>query len=618
MNFCANRRAILETEDFRRILALPRRTPADLEVLADRMTEILKRPESPCGDAPVVNGLCSRCGSPVRLKPVQAQALYEIGKYGGLFGPIRVGGGKTLLSLLVPFVTNARAPVLLIPAALREKTERERMVLSKHWRIGSSLRLISYEELGREGKAHELSFYRPDVVIADEAHRLKNKKAGVTRRVVRFMRENPRTKKHWLPEERPKFIGISGTMLKGGTIKAFAHMLQWSHREGAPIPIHDGELDEWAEALDEKTNFSRPHPGALLKLASDADRVPGDDLATARRAFKRRLVDTPAVVSTAGEQVSCSLYVTGKPYKTNETTNENFRNLRAAWVTPDGWPLSMAAEVWRVARELALGFHGVWDPRPPVEWLAARKAWAAFVRETLSHSRTLDTELQVARACAKGDLIADEYRAWFEVKDTFRINAKDVWHDSSALEVCEDWISKGPGIVWVKHVFFGDELERRTGVPYFRQGGLDKNGRSLKSLEEQIKSGLAKPIPIIASIDACATGFNLQPWNRNLITSCPSGAATWEQLLGRTHRDGQTSDEVTADVLLGCVENVESWENALAEARMAVDALGDSQKILIADPVGFPSEMQINAWGGPRWTKTKGKRVTEDDSDDMP
>lgn len=588
MNFGPSRRSVLETEDFRRIVALPRRTPRDLDKLADELTGILKTPQGT-----------------MRLRPIQALALAEIAQHGGLFGPIRVGGGKTLLSLLVPFVLNARRPVLLLPAALREKTERERLTLSKHWRIGSSMKLISYEEMGRESKQHELSFYCPDVIVADEAHRLKNKKAGVTRRVVRYMRENPRTKKHWEPAARPKFVGISGTMLKGGTIKAFAHLLQWSHREGAPIPLHDGELEEWSEALDEGTNFNRPHPGALLKLARDEDRIPGDDLRTARRAFHRRLVETPGVVSTGGDQVACSLYVRALEYKPNPTTDDNFATLRKTWTTPDGWTLSMATEVWRVARQLALGFHSVWDPRPPVEWLEARKAWAAFVRETLSHSRTLDTELQVANACARGQLRDGEFREWQRVKDTFRINPKDVWHDDSALTACEAWIKQGPGIVWVEHVFFGDELERRTGVPYFREQGLDKRGNSIEALSELIKAGRAKPVPIIASVAANSTGRNLQPWSRNLVTSCPSGGATWEQLLGRTHRDGQEADQVEVDVMLSCVEHAESWERALSEARMAVDTMGDSQKLLIADAT-WPD---VAHKGGPRWVKTRGEKA---------
>lgn len=606
------KQSISETPDFRRIFELPRRK-SPLEnagSLARELTEILKVSGFCPGDAQApVKGLCPVCHEPRELREIQAQALYEIAKCAGAFGLIRVGGGKTLLSLLAPFVVGAKKPVLLIPASLREKTETARMKLAKHWRVARDLRLISYEELGREAAAHLLTFYKPDLIIADEAHRLKNKKAGVTRRVVRYMRENPGT----------KFVGMSGTMIKGGTIKAFAHILRWSHKENAPIPSHDGELEEWATALDEGVNlFTRPHPGVLLKLASQEDRETCDELTAARRGFHRRLVETPGVVSTAGDQVACSLYVRALKYTPSATTDRNFLTLRGdgtrdnpGWMTPDGWALSMAAEVWRVARELALGFHGVWDPRPPFDWLNARKEWAAFVREVLSRSRTLDTELQVANACARGELSDVEFKAWQAIKDSFRVNPKDVWHDTAALETCEKWIEQGPGIVWVEHVFFGDELERRTGVPYFREGGLDKRGNSIENVAEMIRMGKAKPAPVIASVAANSTGRNLQPWCRNLITSCPSGAATWEQLLGRTHRDGQQADQVEVDVLVACIEHVESWERARAEAQMTADTIGDSQKMLIADKLGFPDAFELTRYAGPRWTKRSGPKNDE-------
>lgn len=73
--------------------------------------------------------------------------------YGGLFGPIPVGEGKTLISLLAPYLLQAQRPVLLLPAMLVEKTHRERAELSKHWHIPLNIRLISIESLGRVNSA---------------------------------------------------------------------------------------------------------------------------------------------------------------------------------------------------------------------------------------------------------------------------------------------------------------------------------------------------------------------------------------------------------------------------------------------------------------------------------
>jgi hypothetical protein len=484
------------------------------------------------------------------------------------------------------------------------------------------MRLLSYEELGRESKAKEIEFYRPDFMAFDESHKVKNLKAGVTRRCRRYMQRDPLTRAEWRPDQRPKVLNMSGTMLAGGTIKTFAHLLDWSLDDKAPIPRDYGELEEWASCLDEAANFLRPAPGPLVSFATKEDAIEcqGDQLKLARRGFQRRLVETPGVVSTAGEQVNCSLYIRGHLYQTNATTDANFEILRSTMCRPDGWNLTMAAEMWRVARELALGFHGEWDPRPPgyksVEepgpWLVARKAWAKFVRDELSGSRTLDTEAQVATACLDGRLDRHRYDQWAAVRDTFRIQPKDVWHDTAALEACEVWMAKGSGIVWVEHVFFGEELERRTGARYFREEGCDRSGMNLETFSELIKRGKEKVAPIIASIHACEAGFNLQPWCRNLVTSCPSGAKRWEQFIGRTHRDLQTADQVEVDILLGCLEHFESWENALAQARMAKDALGDEQKILIAD-VTMPAMPTF----GRRWNRpaksTSAQRAGSDE-----
>lgn len=547
-----------------------------------------------------MTAVLAKPGGTMSLRPIQAEALYEIGEYRRFLGSMRVGSGKTIVSLLAPYVLDAKRPILLLPAALREKTEHERRVLAKHWRIPSNIRILSYEELGREKAADMLSFYRPDVIIGDEAHKLKNRKtAGVTRRVGRYWQENEVT-----------IILMSGTLITS-SILDFGHLAHWSFGDESPCPTTVGELEEWANVLDENPNpFNRLQPGALLDWAKPEDRD-DDKYVTARRGFRRRLLETPGMVSTGQDQVSCSLYVRALEYTPKATTEENFKTLRTKWETPDGWPLTQAVDVWRHAKELALGLHYVWDPRPPEDWREARRAWASFVRETLSRSRTLDTEAQVASACIAGELSDLEYRAWTDIRDTFRPNTKPLWHDDTALDVCTAWLKKGPGIVWVKHGFFGEELERRTGAPYFRQGGENSRGENLQVLADLVRDGKRKPFGLIASQDACSAGFNLQPWFRNLLTSCPSSSKDLEQIIGRTHRDMQKADAVEVDVLVGCIEHVEAWERARGRARMTEDLLGAPQKIVFADSV-FPSLEEVSQRRGSRWEKTTGKSDDED------
>lgn len=553
------RKYVSNSHDFQRILRLPRRK-IDGSELVDPLTQALK----------TTHGT-------MKLRPLQAQALYDMGTYGGLFGPLRVGAGKTLVTLLAPLMMGAKKPVLLMPAALMGKTERiDRPELARHWRIPIHTRIISYTALSVESGARLLDFYEPDLIIADECHKLKNKRAGVTKRVVRYMKEHPNT----------KFVGVSGTVMKG-SIKDFAHILRWCLKNNAPVPLAEHELEVWAAALDYKVNmFQRTDPGELSLFCDGSDAI--EDV---RRGFQGRLLDTPGVVGSAGDQVACSLIIEGHIYPVGQATEKNFEFMRKAWHTPDGWPIMEATDMWRHARELALGMHYVWDPRPPPEWLSARREWAAFVRETLRYSRTLDTELQVAHAYPD----CEELLHWRSVKDSFRPNTLARWHDTAALEFCLRWMEEHKGIVWTEHTHFAQALSKAAGRPYFGPDGVDQQGNQIEKA-----SGA-----VIASMAANCTGRNLQKWNRNLLTAVPN-ALMLEQLLGRTHRDGQDKDEVYADIMLGCAEHIDAFERAVYMSRVQEDMLGSSQKLLIADILMPQTPVHTL-----RWQKVRNKPEKE-------
>lgn len=579
-----SRKRILETEDFRRILALPclEMSEAEATVLADRLTRALQR-----------------TGGTMKLRPVQARALHAIGVYKGLFGPMRVGAGKTLTSLLAPYVLEAKRPILLLPAKLIEKTRREQRELAKHWVIPETTRFVSYQMLGTNNGAKILEQYKPDAIICDEAHKLKNRKAAVTRRVARYMHDNPDT----------KFVAITGTILKD-SIKDFAHIVAWCLKFGSPCPLKSSEVDEWADALDDKLDnpFKRIHPGPLLKFATPEDLL-HPEVVAARRGFRRRLITTPGVVATQNEQVDCKLLIRGIEYEMNDVTEANFKKLRDEWRTPDDWDLTLASEVWMIANQLAMGMHHIWKPRPPPEWRAARSAWFKYVREVLSRSRTLDSELQVRLAVSRGDRPdgAGLLKEWEKWQPQFKINSVPVWHDDAALDVCVQWMKERPGIVWTSHYFFGQELAERAGVAYFGAQGLDRKGRQVDDIRQV--NPTTDPGGLVASIPANGEGRNLQVWDRNLVTMPPSSALLWEQLLGRTHRDGQKAESVEVDVLIGCKEHVDAWYSALSDAQTTLDTTGMSQRLLVADVDGFPDEEEVLDRTDWRW----GRQSTEKD-----
>lgn len=560
--------AVRDSAELERVLNLPRRKydVSELDALARDLTPLLKREP----------------GS-MALRRLQALALHDIGVCGGGFCPIDVGGGKTLISFMAAHVLGARRPMLLLPAGLIQKTKNDReKLITDGWLIPTHVRLFSYEMLGRLQSSGILDVWAPDLIIADEVQKLKSEDAAVTRRVVRYMDAHPDT----------KFVALSGTIMDRSILE-FAHILRWCLKGNAPIPLTNNDLAEWASALDDKVDeLTRYEPGPLVRLATSDDA--GDELTRARKGFRRRLIETPGVIASTegGEHVGASIYVRAIQYPLKRTTIAHFARLRSEMLTPDDWQLTQPMEVWAHARELALGLTYAWDPHPPKVWRDRRREWCAFVRDVLARSNTLDSEAQVAAACDAGELPSDALTAWREVKDTFTPNVVPIWQDDGPLKVCAEWMRK-PGIVWTEHALFAERLARETGAKYYGRKGLAEDGEFIDDADASRA--------IIASIDANREGRNLQTkWNRNLIVSPPERPGIWQQTLGRTHRPGQTADEVIVDVFLGCLEHANAWRRALSGAQAVRDTTGAEQKLLLADP-DWPSDDEIAMWRDARW-----------------
>lgn len=680
--------------ELERIRALPKReyTQEQIASINEEVTKQLKTPE----------GTQS-------LRPHQSLALYELYTCNGLVGAIRVGGGKTLISLLTPSVLDSRRAVLLLPAALIGKTERDKAFYAKHWQVCKHLRLMSYEMLGRTQSAQWLENFAPDLIIADECHRLKNPRAAVTKRVARYMQAHPST----------RFIGLSGTIVRK-SIKDYVHIANWALKNGSPLPQTKGDIDSWADALDAKTNpLDRGNPELLAKLGG-------------LEGYQDRLIKTPGIIITRGnDSCDAALNISALRYEIAPQTQEHFRLLRTNWSTPCGWTFADPMEAWRHARELALGLHYIlvdkdkyekWlkseqknkrleivstvknidvkitkklEPekkntiqeilksfglrartptleentnlrgdtefqskimsdyapnlmehvtsvkksppidsewitttqqdelgdcfvqnairhsehsaipskeyneslitfiqtaRPPQEWLQKRAAWAAKARQLIIRSRKYDSEKQVIDAVRAHILDIPEYWEWEEIRNTFTPFSIPVWHDNSAIKMCQKWAAANLGIIWVGHRHFAQELSRITGWKYFAQGGLC-NGEPIEDTSPE------RDKHIIVSIQASGTGRNLQAWANSLITAAPSAGEAWEQLLGRTHRDGQKADEVNFDVFFACKEHAKSIDDALIDAEVISKREGLAQKLLLSTRDFPPAPEHGWQWG---------------------
>lgn len=526
------------TNDFKRIESLPRRE-WDTEPLAlDRarvLTDALKTPT----------------GSMVLWK-VQAAALAEIMLYRGLFAPVGVGQGKALMSLLAPVVLEAKRPVLLVPAQLRDQTKTYVIPeMRKHWRLHEGLQVIGYEELSLEKNKDLLEQLNPDLIILDECHRVKSPAAGRTKRLMRWFRAHPET----------KCIAMSGT-ISNRSIRDFAHIARWALKGSTPLPDRWVEIQTWADAIDvEVEEGQRADPGALRRFCK-ADE-------NARQGFRRRLTETPGVVATSENLLGTALRITRWPITAPPVVLEALVTLRKNWETPNGDPIAEAVDLWRHARELALGFWYRWDPPAPREWMKARREWKSYVREVLrTNRRGLDTELQVWNEAEGED--RPEWRAWRDIKDTFKPNCVAEWISDFAVRASAEWLEDG-GIVWVDQVEFGKRLAQATGLFYHGAG------------DSTILTTAAPGI--IASMHAHGEGKNLERYSRALVTSPMTSGKHWEQLVGRIHRHGQKADEVVVDVNLLTPELEVSFEQARADARFLEDTLGQRQKLNYADVI---------------------------------
>lgn len=395
-----------------------------------------------------------------------------------------------------------------------------------------------------------------------------------------------------------RFCGWSGT-LTGSSIADYAHLAALALGEGSPLPVESPAVKEWAAALDPQDFVFLPGP--LERLCE-----PGEPL---RAAFRRRLVDTQGVVATAEELLGTSIVfykrkAPAAPTKIEEYLTQLRRSSESGgWVRPDGEELWDALVVNECARQLACGFYMRWkfprgEPRELIdEWFKRRQVYHRELREKLKLGQVhLDSYALCWNAaqrfyqggcpgCQRGPKHSHDqncveaeshplwparsWPAWVEIKDKVYHETETVWESDFLLHDVVRWMAEAPGIVWVEHVSMGRRLAKLSGASYF--GGGEEASRLILA-EDGSRS-------IIASVDAHRDGKNLQAFNRNLVVTVPSSAAHVEQMLGRTHREGQKADEVEAWFYQHTLE----LEDALAKAKMKADyiqsTLGNPQKL---------------------------------------
>ena len=555
-----------DTAEFKRILALPRRK-LDLENVID-LTGHFRLP-----------------GGTLTLHPVQSAALIDAAEADGLVANVGVGRGKTLIGLLMPEALDAKQAVYLVESQLRGQLEREIAdFYGRHFRLPlDRLRIVTYHQLSSAKTSDILENIGPDLIIIDEAHRLARPSSARTKRFLRYMRKHPEC----------RIVAMSGTLFKR-SIMDFAHFMELALRKNSPLPKSYPELKTWSAIVDTEPAF-RLMAGALRRFCKSEDEP-------VQEGFRRRLIETPGVVATQGEDsVDASLFVRRLDLDIPESVQAEMRRLKQTWCIGDE-ELEDAAAFARVQRELACGFYYQWvwpNGEKDQEWIDARRDWNKEVRERLKRSiQGQDSPMLLFNAAMryhdwvlkgspkpapKNVWASDTWEKWVAVKGRFNPTppSEPVWIDDFVVDAAIAWAhkQKEPAIIWYIHKAVGERIAGKGGFPHYG-AGTDAN-----ESRDQV---------IVASIDSQGQGKNLQHFSKNLLTSFLPNGTKFEQVSGRTHRFGQKADSVQIDWYGHTHERIESMRRVYQECLEVKRVMGQPQKILYADKIGWSVDQNQN------------------------
>jgi hypothetical protein len=556
---------VRDSFEFERINALPRRRWQDATSQVDRLTARFARSPG------------------VRLLEMQAAALAEIEQLrtGNIVASL--GGGKTLVTALVPVLLEARNPLFLNYARLIDKTVREFRALADDWDICHSYKFLSVEKLSQASHSDYLERLRPDLIVIDEGHSLASPAGARFRRLRRYKEAHPET------------VIVLLTATPGVDLDQYAHVQDLLLGENSPCPREPDVLREWCEALNVHVRGQRRPLGALSSFSSG-----GVGLNEVREGVGRRIEETRGnIYARSAESVDCSIYMADVRVEMSSLTEELVSSAWLDMVLPDGRCFEELYNKPLIIKQLGAGYAKVLDPTPPLEWREARALWSAFVRCIVGEEQTyhLDTPAQVKAAVRRGEI--DDgglLETWTAIEPTFRPVTKTEWFDLSVLQFAALWLASERGLVWVTQPTVGRKLAELSGLPFFHANGCDVNHGSIEAFSGRTGAVLA--------VRPNMLGRNLQNrWSKNLYITPPPSSTELDQSIGRTARRGQKDPTVEVTFVLTVREN---WE-AVTAARtgaLAERALGknESSRLLLCD--WCVSDLStVNTWKGARWKR---------------
>lgn len=508
-----------------------------------------------------------------RLWPIQAEILAELEAAPpprGVIASVGAGHGKTRPSVLAGYVLDIKEWILIVPATLVGKTNRDIAALVPLFpEMRDYLpKVVSAELISSVKRSNLLNKLAPKLIVIDEAHTFANPTAARSKRLLNYMIHNPDT----------RLVAMSGT-LDQGDIERIEMIAELVFREGSFLPLDRGALKRWGSVLNEgsepaDTDVQLVTP--LLEWAAAQAEPPatfGSVQDRLRWAYKIRRITTPGYVATSDSVVKTGLEIVYWKPPAPMSIQTALGVLRDKWELPDGSQIVDALEYHRHASTLAMGFYATIDyGEQPEEWLEARREWSRAVNRQINYIRgypNLDSPARVARAAECGIAHPDvnkAYEAWAAVRDSVEPSRAVTWLDTSVVEAAARYVQEqGRGILWYSSKAV--EAQLRRFMPTFGAGTQEPPSN----------------VPVFAaSIRSHGTGKNLQAWDWQLVLEPPSNALTWEQLIARTHREGQRSDTVSVEIAAHAWPLRARIYAALRSAKHAETVGTQRQRLLLA------------------------------------
>lgn len=546
-----------------------------------------------------------------RLRQKQIDSVQQYDTAGGLLAQVRVGGGKTAISVMIAvraLRAGAKRALILVPAQVFEQLIvmdlpflRARLPIGVPFvplkgarRMETVLRVkqpsvfvLPYSLLSRKDTRELLEAINPEIVVADEAHYLKNRNSARTKRFLAFMNKR----------KNCKFVAMSGT-LTSKSLGDYHHLAVLALRDGVPMPKGATQASLWSGLLDAGSIATVEKARPLQPLRTWAQRFRGVSTPYTidgfREAFRARLESAPGCVLTRSVDdlgTSLSFETVNVELPQESPVRDFLLDLDNYWVSPAGDEIAHAIHLYKWRYELSAGFyyalewpkprnadHEAMIDRAKDHHLALQDYYRAL-RDFLKNTNipNLDTPMLVGAGISRGDnrvpkLVRETWQAAKALEfpgmpervqnpvrvDPYKVDAAAAW-----AETVEG------GIIWAHHQEMVDWLcERIPRAVPARAGDLE-------IMKPELKTQL-----FVASMRAHGTGKNLQHHQNQLFVQWPRAANEAEQVLGRIHRPGQMADEITAHILMGIDFDHQLFCATLSDALYIQLTTGAEQKLL--------------------------------------